>query len=185
MKKVILFFVIATCISGSLFGQSYAVDKGATIASGMASFSYSGGKLYESTDGKGLTTISLSPAVNYLVIPNFFIGGSLGLTYQTRGDNSSTSLGIGPQLGYFIGNSESTAFPYLTAGFRYNIISLTGYETANGSDILLGFGVLVPMKGNIGFTIECGYHIMSVTYSGESRSGNIISLGIGFSGLFY
>ncbi|MFZ4799990.1 MAG: outer membrane beta-barrel protein [Bacteroidia bacterium] len=186
MKTKCIFLICSfMCITNLLFSQKYAVDKGAIIASGTAGFSYSSGKLYE-INGQGLTTISLTPSFNYLVIPNLFIGASTSLTYMSLGSNNATTLGIGPQFGYYIGKEESSVFPYATAGFKYNMISSSGSSnTINGSDISFGLGVLVPMKSHIGLTIEALYHIQSISASGTSVSGNMLSIGIGLSGLFY
>ncbi len=46
------------------------------------------------------TTIQLQPAVDYFVIRNLSVGGSILLQHQSSGGSSSTSFGIGPRVGY-------------------------------------------------------------------------------------
>lgn len=52
------------------------------------------------------TTIQLAPAVDYFVIRNLSIGGSVLLNYSSAGSGHSTSFGVGPRVGYNIPLSD-------------------------------------------------------------------------------
>jgi len=172
-------------------GQEYALDKGATFISGIGSFTSSGGDLFEDGDNNKLIMLSLSPSFNHFITNNFFIGGGFELSNQKQGDFSTNSIGIGPQIGYAVGNSSSTVFPYFSAGLRYYTITADygslGDTNVSGTDIILGFGVLVPIRTHLGLAIEGGYHILDLKEkdSDSSASGNILSIGIGIAGLLF
>lgn len=199
MKKSVL-LVLAFLLSFSYaFSQNYPVDKGATIISGMASFSSLG---YEDADNR-ITTIALLPMLNYFVAPNVFLGGVAELNRTSYGNDSQSSFAIGPSLGYAIGNEKSTAFPYIGVGFRYGksskseVLISKGYSNiwfattrryeASRTDIVIGGGIIVPAKKHIGIIIDAGYHIMSTKpeYAYESYSSNLFSIDIGFAGLLF
>lgn len=165
--------------------QGSAIDKGSKIISGMGSYASQGGDLFEYY-GDRTTTITLVPILNYFVAPNISIGGSVAYTHQSQGDNSSHSLGIGPTLSYFIGNSNSKSYPFLAVGIRY--FSTGGNDDPiPGTDIVIGGGVIAPVRGHIGIVIEAGYHIINLKHKDWDRSvsGNIFMIGIGVAGLLY
>jgi outer membrane protein W len=128
----------------------------------------------------------LAPAVNYFIMPNIGVGGSASYTRQAQGDDSYTTTAIGPSVAYYYGNAESTMFPYLGAGIRYNIMGDKDNKIT-GTDIAVGLGLLYPVKENIGIVIEAGYHIMNLKHEDwdESMSGNIIMVGVGVAGILY
>ncbi|MDP9002531.1 MAG: hypothetical protein M3O46_20770, partial [Myxococcota bacterium] len=46
------------------------------------------------------TTIELEPALDYFVIRNLSIGGSIEFNYVSAGTTHSTRFGVGPRVGY-------------------------------------------------------------------------------------
>ncbi len=52
------------------------------------------------------TQIMLQPAIDYFVIQNLSVGGSLLFNYSSTGAGHSTSFGIGPRVGYNIPISD-------------------------------------------------------------------------------
>ncbi|WP_297100160.1 outer membrane beta-barrel protein [uncultured Draconibacterium sp.] len=191
MKLKPLLFAFALLVStSSLFAQEFAVDKGATFISGVASFTSQGGELFEDYDGNNASTFNLSPSVNYFVGKNFFIGGGLEFAHEKQGDYKSNNIGLGPQIGYAFGNEKSTAFPYFDIGLRYYGMSVdygSGNSEGSGTDIFLGAGIVVPVKSHLGITFEAGYHMMDINEkeSDTSYSGNIFAIGIGIVGLLF
>jgi hypothetical protein len=190
MKIKHLFFIsFFLGLSSFVLGQEYAIDKGATFIAGMGSFISQGGDLFEDSDNKRINLITFSPSVNHFIAKNLFIGGGFEFSKQVQGNSAINALGIGPNFGYAIGNSNSTVFPYLDAGLRYYRKSMGKINPAivSGTDIFLGFGVLIPIKTHIGLAVEGTYHMMNlkVKESGSSSSGNIISIGIGIVGLLF
>ncbi|HOU96935.1 MAG TPA: outer membrane beta-barrel protein [Bacteroidales bacterium] len=192
MKTKSMFFVISFIGLGlNLSAQEYAIDKKATIVSGYASFMNKGGDLFEDSDGNNSTTFNFTPTVNYFIIKNLFAGVGIELSTDSQGDYNSNSFGIGPQIGYAFGNSQSNVFPYLDLGIRYYKMNIDyGADDdfkISGSDLYLSFGVIVPVKTHIGLIFEGGYHMMDLKNkdADDSVSGNIFSIGIGISGLLF
>lgn len=186
MKKGILIIVTLLLSSSLALSQEFAVDKGSTIISGMGSYASQGGDLFENSDGDRATTIMLMPTINYFVAPNISIGGGVAYTSQSQGDYSYHTIGIGPTLGYFIGDSNSKSHPYLAAGIRYYSMGDED-DSISGTDIVIGGGIITPVKNHVGIVLEAGYHIMSLKHKDwdKSESGNLIMVGIGIAGLLY
>lgn len=189
--KSMLLIVIFIELSFNIFGQQYAVDRKATIFSGSGSIMTQGGDLFEDADGNYATTISFTPSVNHFVTKNFFIGGGMEFSVESQGDYSSAGIGVGPEIGFAFGGPRSTLFPYLDLGIRYYQMTAdygaTDDYQISGSDISLGFGVIVPIKKHIGFIFEGGYHMLNLQSddSDDSVSGNILSVGFGIAGLLF
>ena len=184
MKKILIAIFCLAFFSFS-FSQEFAVDKGAMIVAGTASFMLQGGDLYENADGDGITSFTIAPSVIYFLAPNIGLGGSVAYSSMSQGDESYNSLSVGPVVGYFFGTASSTSYPFLAAGFQY--LTMGNGSSISGTDIRLGGGVIFTMKEHIGISIEAGYHIQSLKPEGadESTSGNIIAVGIGIAGLLF
>ena len=186
MKKIILISLVVLLFHSFAFSQDFAVDKGSILFAGMATFSTSGGDLYENADGDRLMNMSIEPSVSYFVIQNVGVGLKASYNSASQGDYSSTALGAGPSLAYFLGDAESNMFPYLGAGFLYLTATEDDY-TLSGTNIAINVGVLVPVRKNLGIMIDAGYHMMSLKHENwdEAESGNIIMVGIGIAGILY
>jgi len=188
--RIILFIILSGWLSSIVNGQQYVVDKKATIISGSASFMSQGGDLYE-VDGNNATTFTFAPNINHFITKNIFIGGSLEFTTESQGDYKSNGIGIGPQIGLALGGSQNKVFPYFDLGIRYYRMK-SDYSSDfdiqfSGSDISLGFGIIVPVKAHIGLIFEGGYHMQDLKAKDydESYSGKIFSIGIGIAGLIF
>ncbi len=167
--------------------QDFAVDKGASIISGVVSFESSGGDLYGSNRN---TLFVFAPSFSHLVARNFFIGGTIEYAGQWNGSYSATQIAFGPHLGFAAGNESSTSFPYLAAGFRYitsssNYGRFLGSSSFSGTEISLGAGVIVAMKKHLGLNAGFNFDITTLGKDGNSSSGNTFSIGLGLSGLLF
>jgi hypothetical protein len=192
MKNKIMLLII--CFIGlclTVSAQQYAIDKKATIISGTGSFMSQGGDLFEDTDGNNITTITFTPNINHFITKNFFIGAGIEFSTESQGDYKSNAIGIGPQIGYVFGGPQSKALPYLDLGILYYKMNVDyGFADdfqISGSDIYLGFGVIVPIKAHIGLIFEGGYHMLDLKDkdSDDTSSGNILSIGVGIAGLLF
>lgn len=96
------------------------------------------------------------------------------------------TVGIGPSLGYAIGQADSKSYPYLATEIRYYSIGVND-QLVSGTDIVVGGGLIIPAREHLGIVVEVGYHIMNLKRDNwkESKSGNIISIGIGVAGLLF
>lgn len=190
MKTYTLILVLSIfCIS--LFSQESAVSRGAFILSGTASFSSSGGDLFEDMDNNALKSITLTPSLNAFVVNNFFMGLSAEMSSESQGDYRASTTGFGPQIGYAFGDSNSEAFPFISAGI--NAYSMA-YDYGNnndgnitGRDIHFNFGMIVPVKSHIGIVLEGSYHMLNLTEKSLNVSGTgaIFTFAIGVVGLLF
>jgi hypothetical protein len=170
--------------------RSAATDRGASIVSGGFSYSSQGGNLYEAVDGSRVTTVLIVPSLITFLRPGLGIGGDFTYESLSQGDYSSSSMGVGPKIGYFI-DSGGNVIPFAAGGVN---LLFTGYTYGNNSDSMTGFrfkyggGVLIR-KDHLAFTIEATY--FSDSYSveqggaSESISGNIFAISVGFAGFLY
>jgi len=78
-----------------------------------------------------VTTVTVSPAVDYFLIPNLSIGGALLLEYQSAGSEDSTRFGIGPRVGYNIPFTDMVGiWPKIGFSYSHNSRS-SSTETGN------------------------------------------------------
>jgi hypothetical protein len=186
MKKHLLLMVI--CCFGILVKvqcQQYALDKGASFITGNISLKSQGGELYTGSSSDRLQTWTLTPSYNKFVSKNFFIGAGIDMTYMSQGSSSARILGIGPQLGFASGNETSTSYPYFILGAKYMDMKISDNIKPTGSDIFIGFGIIMPLKEHLGISFEGTYHAVSLSFEGVSQSGNTLSIGVGIVGLLY
>jgi hypothetical protein len=186
-------------LCGSAFAKSSPINAGRKMLSGNFVFSSMGGDLYESLDGDRATLIEFCPSVNYFVIPHLAVGGKLSVARASQGDSSDTSLGIGPQLLYFIGDTEprdyyeGVIYPFLGASLLYtrNTAKMEWLgETTESTDSLitigLGGGVCVMLSDTIGFVLEANLAIDNMKpEEGDSIGGNRINLLAGIAAFGY
>lgn len=169
-----------------LLGQtrSEATDSRAAIVSGMLSFSSQGGDLYGGFDDERLTTITIMPSFIYFVAPGIGIGGDLSYSRLSRGENSLTTWGVGPKIGYFM-DSGGNIIPFFAGGINY--LSISDEEDGeNGFRFKFGGGILIR-RDHMAISIEAAYVIDRFKFEGasESTTGNTIVIGVGFAGLLY
>jgi hypothetical protein len=191
LNKCLLVVLVLCLVVGTAFSQDFAVDKKAWIISGAVEFSSSSGDLYENSDGDAITEIAFGPAADYFVAPNIFVGGMISYVSWSRGDVSTSAIGIGPEVGYAFGNGVVNVFPFAKAGFLYLSESVDwGDDTdkVTGSDITITLGVILPVKQHIGIIPQLSYHIQTMKgdwEGAESEDGTIIRVGVGIAGLVH
>ena len=118
------------------------VRQGTWLLQGTAAFSSSSGDLY---GNETLTTFSLSPTVHYFIINKLALGGKLDVVSRSQGNNSNTSLFVGPSVRYFLAkDTDAYLNPYLGAAILLRSMSSettignTTYKSdASGSSILV------------------------------------------------
>ena len=186
MKKIILAILLLSFSATFVFSQDYAVDKGGFILSGTGSFISQGGDLYEDWEDNRLSTFSLTSAVNYFIVRNVFIGAGLAYTRVSQGDDSMSTIGIGPTMGYALGKAESKSYPYIATSIHFYSIGFDG-ETTSGTNIFIGAGMIFSIKKHLGLILEIGYNFQNLKHEDwdESMSGNAFSVSIGIAGLIF
>jgi len=201
MKTIVFITVILFLISIKGCSQEYLADRGSLIISGRFNFSVEGSDLFESNSDR-TTSVRFMPAVEYFILPHFFIGERLAYTYSAYKyytyfhyysdlkkefqTNSYSTLAIGPTLGYAFGKADSKAYPYLTSGILF--VS-SGFNSDNsgrsdsGKEFIIGGGIIFPAKEHLGILMEAEYHITNLNNGGRDQSS--VSLNIGIAGLLY
>jgi hypothetical protein len=182
--------VLGCCIVGFPLitnGQGFAIGKGASMITGLASFSSTSYGSVSGSESESLTVVTFTPSIDYFLFNHFFVGGGLGYSSQNPNGTNMTVLAIGPEIGYAFGHQDSKVFPYLNAGWNYisNIVdeSAFGKISSNGSGLSFGFGAIIPVKSHLGLVLEGKYN--TINYSGSSQSVNVISLNFGVVGLLF
>jgi hypothetical protein len=175
--KRLFFIVVSLFLFNNLFAQEYASDKGAMIINGSASFSSMGGQLYEDSGHKRTTNLSLIPSVDYFLLRNLFVGGTLEYTSRNQSGATSYTAGVGPDIGYVAGKPESKVFPFITTGLLY-LWGPGGYST---NEYFIGVGVIVPVQKHIGITFGATYHSEKI----NNTPGDIFAMTVGLNGLLY
>lgn len=185
MKKilVIIFFILG---SGFTFSQNFATDNGAMILGGTAWFTSTG---YEGADSR-TTGFSINPVLDYFIMPNVFIGGTVGLYLSSSSASDYSRFGIGPEIGYAFGEPKSYMFPFVKAGFEYwsstsKFTNSSISQSSNGTTITLGGGLVFEIVKHFGIVGTLTYNIMNDKYGSNTEKSNSIDLSFGIYGLIY
>jgi hypothetical protein len=167
------------------FAQTSAVDRGAVIMSGMASYNSQGGDLFKDSKGNRFNIVTLAPNLNIFIVPNISLGIGLAYNKQSQGDSSLSSLSFGPSIGYFTGEPGSNSYPYVSAGIHYTRIGETNKIT--GSDFIIAAGAISAIRKHAGIVIEASIHMLKLKGENwnKSVSGNVFMIGIGVAGLIF
>ena len=183
-RKICVIAVVILLLGSSLVQSQEATDRGAKLVSGALSFSSQGGDLHEGFDGDRLTTIAVVPSVFYFIAPGIGLGGDLSYTRLSQGDNSFTTWGAGPKVGYFIDSGGNT-IPFVAGGVNFLSTDLFG-DSETGFGFKVGGGILIR-KGHLAVAIEAAYLYERFKPEGfsESITGNTIAIGVGFAGFFF
>jgi hypothetical protein len=185
-------FLAMMWISGAAFAQT---DRGSLWIGGKGMYNSQGGALYGASDVR-TNTVRLEPVVHYFIAPGLFVGPAVTYERTWAGNNVQTSLGAGGRIGLTLSVPGDNLIPYLAAGLEYLYYQHTSesfyyFQTdeavTSGAEIFLGGGIVVVALKHAGIEIEAGYRIQAVKPKGEvkSYSGNVLSVGFGFIGLFY
>jgi len=208
MKRIYLISIVLLFAYNYVSAQEYAADKGAFIVNGTAGFSSSGGKLYEGSDKKRITSLQLTPSVDYFLVRNFFIGSTFIYSHDKIGYRKENTYGIGPELGFVFARPGSKTLPVISLGYLFTHQNLGyistsfdeysygnyGYDPYNyemdqsmhSNEIFVAFGMIIPVMKHIGLTIGGIYRSQNFKQSDSFKiSGNIFALNVGINGLLY
>lgn len=186
MSRCIVALALLAGLASPALAQGYAIDKGAWVLDGTVSLTSQGGELYENSQGDRLTSLSLAPSVLYFVVPGLAIGGSLNLGYAAQGDNSATTIGVGPEIAYFFGAPESTVYPFVDGSVGYFSLNTEGAD-ASGITFEAGAGIAAMLSPSVALIIQATYNIanVSVDQVNETFSGNQFGLQMGVAAFLF
>lgn len=166
--------------------QDYAIDRGSFVLDGTVSFSSDGGELYENLEGDRRNTVLLNPSALYFVAPGVALGGELLLQYASQGDFSATTIGVGPEIAYFIGEADSSVYPFLAASVSYVSLSSEVFD-ASGIGFGLNAGAAFMLTRSVAISASVGYDLqnLSVDQADETFSGNSFRMELGVAAFLF
>ena len=197
MKKTIACLVLG--LFAAVSAQKFPTDKGSMMLGGTAYYMLESGKLHENAAGDKYSSFSLSPHVDYFIVPGLAVGGSVDIGRHAQGDNSGTWLGIGPEVYYFIGGNvkpnpiKGKPLPFLTASYFFeNTTSKTKFEGETTesknkyTDLSLGAGLMIMLSNAVALDARLTYWMQTAKYGDEDKlKGNEIEVSFGFSAFTY
>ena len=152
--------------------QTHAVDRGSLLIAGSAGFSSSG------SDGSDerTTQILLQPRLQYFIVPGLALGGQFLIRRISDDDDSSTTVGVGPEMSYYFGAATTKlAYPFLSAGLQI-------YE---GDTDAFGFGgsagLLIMLAEAVGLETALYYREMDYDDFGT----DVFGLSVGISAFIF
>jgi hypothetical protein len=188
------------------FGESAGTDfshggsplgRGSWLVSGTGGFSSFGGDLYSLGTDERSTSIDVSTNISYFLMQGLAVGGILGYSGSAQGEESTSMLGIGPQVSFFFGGSTSDPakgklYPFVNGAFLYGRQTMKStyldesYESTHSStSIILGGGAMYMLTNSAGLVGEATYQIDTYSHDGSSISGNSINFLVGIAASLY
>jgi hypothetical protein len=177
--EVVAWFAVLTVLIGGSMVEAQT-DKGTVMIAGSAGFSSSSGDLY---GNQTMTQVQFMPAVYGFAADNFAVGGRVNFVYISQGDYDTSTLLVGPALGYFF-PTGSTSKPFVSGAFFYNANTVDlgwGSSTSKGSTIAFSLGMAFFPKPHFAITSEFGVNFQEI----ESVKGTTFLVGLGVAGFIY
>ena len=144
--------VAATSLTAHAQGRT-AIDQGSVLVGGSASITRT--SVEAGTTELTSTNVFLSPRALFFIAPRFALGGAFTVGRTSSDNQSSTGLGAGPALRYYLVPGGRTALPYVGAGFQvsrltYDLPSgLETSETTREFDGVVGVDFMVTRQVGI------------------------------------
>jgi hypothetical protein len=185
-----------------LHAQDSPIDPGVYILDGSVSFRSQGGDLY-SADGDRQTTISLQPAGLYVLAPKTAVGGQLRVSRSSQDAGSTTTLGLGPSVTYYLGEPDAEVFPFVAANLLLlrsstsvdlGTIDLGGpidlgteEITLTGLAVDVQAGFTYMLARNVGLTSAAFflYERLSDDDVPEAQTGNTLGVQVGITAFIF
>lgn len=130
MTRILALSLALLLVSAHIEAQSkHAIDKGSILIGGSAGLTRS------TSEGVGgdvtVTQAFASPRALFFVAPRLAVGGEASLARLSGGGTTSSGIGIGPAIRYYLVPAAGTTLPYLGAAAH---LSRTTFETSGGAD---------------------------------------------------
>jgi hypothetical protein len=117
--------LIAAVLPARVSAQAYATDRGSFIVGGSAGTSTNTFTidLEGEPESERVSLVHLAPQALYFVTPGLALGGRVSASLISDDEDTSTQLGVGPQVAYYFGRGERPYYPYLSAGVSYEDVA--------------------------------------------------------------
>ncbi|MBK8246818.1 MAG: outer membrane beta-barrel protein [Gemmatimonadetes bacterium] len=151
---------VAVLLAGSVLSlqaqSTRATEKGSVLVGGSAAIT-------RTTSETGTTEVSssnifLNPRALFFVAHRLGVGGDLSLGRSASGGRSSSGIGVGPAIRYYLAPAGRSALPYIGAAFRAQRStseSPTGQDVSNTAREFEGvLGVDFMISRQVGIVAE-------------------------------
>jgi hypothetical protein len=176
-----------------VLAQSYAVDRGSVLIDGQASFTSTGAEVNGEEADDRVTQLSISPSLQYFLLPGLAVGGEIRFSRRSDEDDTSWAYGIGPAVTYYFGAAADRYwYPYLGATFQLIREERNRDEGPDPADITTrGYkgaaGAVFMISRSVGFNVELFYQVFEqeLEDSDAEFEANTYGLAIGISAFVF
>jgi hypothetical protein len=186
-KKAMVLCLMILLVGGVSFAQvkKRPMDKGTFNVAGGVTFSSSSGDFY---GDEADSVFSLTPSARYFIIDGLAVGLDFLLQTNSDGEDSETTVGVGPAVAYMFDVNSPSIYPYVGTGVAFGSYSRSWSKyTTTALIFKLAGGVAIMVKPNLALLAELGYSIESYNneYWDESEGGGTFSFSLGLSAFIY
>lgn len=150
-----------------LYAQTSAIDRGSLLLDGDASFTSNTAGV---NNEDRMTLLAVRPAVQYLILPGFAIGGVVSLAHSSLEGLSSTTFGVGPAATYFFGKGDRSFFPFVSGHVNLDRRISNFSDSRNFFSYRGSGGVLLMLSRSVGLTGELFYRAQNSRGNSNSNS---------------
>lgn len=173
MKKIV------TVVSALVLGTTAMAqtDAGGWMFGAGSNLGFTSGKA-DNDQEDSESNLSVDVRAGYFVIDHLAVGLDIGYGSTSAGDISSSTMGVGPYLRYFL--MENKLFGEL--GYQFQSASFDGENLGSGSAIGIGAGYAAWLNDNVTIEPMLSYSMTSFKPEGadESVSGSSFGVMINF-----
>ena len=170
---------VTTATPAAALAQTHATDRGSILVGGQAGFT-SAKSDSDGEDSPRFNSLSLAPRALLFVSPGLALGGQVLFGYSSSDDNSTTALGIGPEVAYYFGGADKTTHPYVTASFQYVRTSDEDDNTQSGRTLSGAAGLLVLITPSVGLDAQAYIRRSTASFSGFASDLEQTAFGLSF-----
>jgi hypothetical protein len=164
VKSTLTSIALVSIMGSNVMGAEFFSDKGSIWTGGSISFI----SQHVRPDSVATNGFLLVPTFRFFPVKYLMVGSSLTLRSAAWGKYSSSSISIGPELGFAYGNNIPV-FPYILFSIQYfhsayTFESYSDYDNPatttsmfNGYIIPLSGGIMIPVFDGLGFQVEAAY----------------------------
>jgi hypothetical protein len=183
LKKAAAAAMASICLLSSyaLAGE-YFTDMGSMwLGGGLGFFQY---HVRDNSDASN--SFVFSPIFRIFPCKYLVVGPALTFTTSGQKGYSSSSISIGPEIGFAYGNNIPV-IPYILSSFRYVHYSSTSDQIytygQEGYEIPIASGLMIPVADGLGLQAEMGYRYQHLTNYRSNNDLGTFYIAVGVCGI--
>lgn len=169
MKKILV-AVSALVLGTTAMAQT---DQGTWMFGAGSNLGFTSGKV-DNDQEDATSNLDLNVRAGYFVIDNLAIGLDVSYGSESTGGVSSTTMGVGPYLRYYL--MESKLFG--EAGYQFQSASFDGDNLGSGSALGIGAGYAAWLNDNVTIEPMVKYNMTSFKPEGADESAKGGNFGV-------